>query len=470
MHRLHAVTQLLQPTPAHAVVLAALVVVVAVGAWLVAGLEVHEVVAAGVALEVFSGNWKYIPMPLPLDRVLFVVAIAMLVLRGAWAVSDRRLLLRPVHLAMLAALAWAAGSAFWFGSLHTSVGLYALLDRFGAVPFLLFLLAPLLFGRADQRRALLAAMVAVGCYLGVVGNAEGLGIHALVLPHYISNPALGITQERARGPFLVSDALGLSMFDAAALSLVAYREFRARWAKAAAAAVVAMTPSVLLFTLTRAIWGGAVIAAVVVGLTNPAWRRRLVPLLLVGAVAVTAAVFTVPGLKAKVSARSSTVSSVWDRKNTNDAALRAVVDHPLTGLGWEEFSTEGPAYLRTPATYPLTGVGLEVHNVFLSHAAELGLPGALLWLVAVVGAVGGALVRRGPPELRPWRTALLGIAVLFVIDANFAPLSYALPNYLLWLVAGIVAVRHTSTERWPMAPLDEVAPASLGTPALVGVR
>ncbi len=128
---------------------------------------------------------------------------------------------------------------------------------------------------------------------------------------------------------------------------------------------------------------------------------------------------------------------MWDRYNTNSAAVRMVEARPLFGFGWQTFPTTGPDYMRQADTYPLSGAGLEVHNVFLSHAAELGLVGATLWAVALFGAVGGAIVRRGPPELQPWRVGLLAIFVAFLVAANFGPLSYPFPNLLLWTWAGV---------------------------------
>jgi O-antigen ligase len=443
---------LLHPSPIHAVELAALIVVVAVGLWLAAGVNLYELVSVGMAAEVFSGNWKYVPAP-PLDRLILLLCLGMLVLRSASTVSSRRLVFRPIHFLLLAVLAWAAASAFSVGTLTSSYGFYALLDRLGAVPFAMFTLAPLLFWQPERRSFFLGVMVVLGLYLGVVGVAEGVGIHALVVPRYISNPAIGITASRARGPFLASDAMGISMFDTAVFAAIAYGQWRGRLARLCCVAVMGMTPLVILFTLTRSVWIGGVLGTLAVAVCLPQVRRRLPVLVPVAVAAVVATIVLVPGLRAKVSDRTTTVASVWDRYNTNDAALRVIAAHPLTGLGWERFSTVGVDYLREALTYPLTGEGLEVHNVFLSHAAELGLPCACLWVLALATGVGGAVWRKGPPELLPWRLGLLGMFVMFVVVANLGPLSYAFPNLMLWFTAGVVASDRHSVERWsPVAP------------------
>jgi O-antigen ligase len=145
----------------------------------------------------------------------------------------------------------------------------------------------------------------------------------------------------------------------------------------------------------------------------------------------------VPGLSGKADDRINEKSPVWDRYNTNAAAIRMVEARPVFGFGWQTFVEKGPDYLRQADAYPLTGAGLEVHNVFLSHLAELGIVGTALWALALFGAVGGAIVRRGPPEIYPWRIGLLAVFICFLIVANLGPLSYPFPNVLLWTWAGV---------------------------------
>ncbi len=91
------------------------------------------------------------------------------------------------------------------------------------------------------------------------------------------------------------------------------------------------------------------------------------------------------------------------------------------------------------ATYPGIGVGQGVHNVFLGNASELGIPGAVLWACGLVLAIGGALVRRAPPELEPWRIGLVALAAQWLIVANLTPLPWAFPTLVLWTWAGVVA-------------------------------
>jgi hypothetical protein len=56
----------------------------------------------------------------------------------------------------------------------------------------------------------------------------------------------------------------------------------------------------------------------------------------------------------------------------------------------------------------------------------------------MVFGIGGALVTRGPPDLQPWRVALLMVATATVVVISAVPPS-AWPNRVLWLMAGVVA-------------------------------
>jgi O-antigen ligase len=178
------------------------------------------------------------------------------------------------------------------------------------------------------------------------------------------------------------------------------------------------------------------------------------------ALVVGGAVVTVPGLRAKLDARAVSQKPVWDRLNSDAAALRMFESRPLLGFGWGTFPRYSPSYYHVAKTYPLSAVG-EVHNVVLSNAAELGAIGLTLWLVGLASAMLAPFRRRGPPSLEPWKLGMVAVTVAWLVQANFAPLAYAFDNYLPWLFAGIAfgmpeaaaKVRRREAERFePMAP------------------
>jgi O-antigen ligase len=354
---------------------------------------------------------------------------------------------RPRHVRATAwllavAAAYATISAAWADTLATHDGFYGLLDRLGIVPFILFLAAPVVFATERQRDILLGVLVALGAYLGWTALAEGLGLDALVVPHYIVDPSIGIHADRARGPFVEAVANGLALFACAVAATLALARWRRRPAARAAALIVLILCAVgIVLTLTRAVWIASAVAPVVAMLCSPASRRWLLPALLLGGVVAWGALHYVPGLQGKADSRTEDQRPVWDRLNTDEAALRMVGERPVLGWGWNSFVARGTDELRQTGDYPLTGAGLVVHNVFLSNAVELGLAGLAAWLGAFVLGIGATAALRAPPALEPWRLGLIALAINYVIVANFGPLGYAFPTLLLWTWAGIVAQR-----------------------------
>src|SRR5205807_10391736 len=122
----------------------------------------------------------------------------------------------------------------------------------------------------------------------------------------------------------------------------------------------------LVFTLTRQVWLGAALGTMVAMLCDRRLRRWL-PGAAVGAVVlVLLALAFVPGLQANISSRANDQSSVWDRLNSDAAALRMIGARPALGFGWGEFGKESTAYYRLAATYPLTSITV-AHNTALSN-------------------------------------------------------------------------------------------------------
>lgn len=457
MHRLRSVLDLAtDPSPAHLLLLVGLVAVLAAVAFLLLRLSTPAILSIGIASETFSGNWKYMHIPIPLDRVLLLVGLGLLVWRGTYELGARRLVYSPIHLLMAALIVYVTVSAMWAGTLTTSLGFYALLDRLGVIPFVMFTVAPLVFYTRRARDCLLLALVVLGAYLGFTAAMEGLSIHALVFPRYILNPNLGIHYGRARGPFLESVSDGFSMFICAAAAAVGLYTWDRRSLRVLCYAVVVSCMAGGIFTLTRTVWLGDVLGPILAMLCDKRLRRVVPAVVGGGAVVVFALLQLVPGLHSKIGSRTVDASPIWDRYNTNDAAIRAFLSHPVFGIGWEQFVNVGANYLRQAGTYPLTGAGLEVHNVFLSHLTELGIPGVLMWSLALFSTIGGAIVRPCRADLYPWRLALVAIFVFYLIAANLDPMSYPLPNLLLWLWAGVVAADRYSEPR-PEPELPDIS-------------
>jgi O-antigen ligase len=391
-----------------------------------------------VVCSIFSGQWAYVGLPIGPDRILFVIGCMALLTRAPGCRDRPAIPWRGVHWILAAVAVYGISSSVIGGSFGHKPAFYGLLDRLGIVPFACFALAPVVFRTARQRAILLASLVGTGIYLGATALFETIGLRALVFPAYILDPSLGIHFGRARGPFLEAAANGLAMYACAVAGAIAFMTWKGNRARAVAAASSLLCLLGTALTLTRAIWLATIIATLLTLAIVPALRRFLIPV--VGGLVILAvgALTLIPSFQEQAQSREAEKIPIWDRLNTNHAAINMIEQQPLFGFGWGNFPEKSPPYFDQAANYPLTGVGLNVHNVFLSHAVELGLLGALLWGIGFIGAIGGALVYRGPPELAAWRVGLIAIAANFIVVANFVPLSFAFPNMLLWLWAGIV--------------------------------
>jgi O-antigen ligase len=123
------------------------------------------------------------------------------------------------------------------------------------------------------------------------------------------------------------------------------------------------------------------------------------------------------------------------RKKGARLAVTAFLDHPVHGIGWQEFPALSQRRLRFGA--------LPTHNEYLRFAAELGLPGLLLLL-----ALGGtALVglRSVPPG--PVRIALVGALTAGAVSLLFVN-GLVTPASGVWLsIACATAVAAGSARR-----------------------
>jgi O-antigen ligase len=192
----------------------------------------------------------------------------------------------------------------------------------------------------------------------------------------------------------------------------------------------------VLLSLTRAVWLGALVASPLAMLVARETRRFLVPGALAALLIVFGAFAAIPGLQDRAEKRRSDKQPVWDRQNSNAAAWRMLQDKPVLGFGWARFAEESPPYYRQSNDYPL-GATSNLHNVYLDHAVSLGLVGFAVWAAGLLAALGGAIARRGPPDLFAWKIGLVAVSLCVMVEWATAPARYVLPTLLLWLWAGV---------------------------------
>jgi O-antigen ligase len=320
-------------------------------------LDPAWLLSAGIATEVFVGSGGKLGLPISPSRLLILAGSIAVLMR-----APRPLPLRPqpLHVLLLAVSVWAIGSAFFSGTLSEHGTTYELLDRLGIVPFWLFFLAPLAFATETQRRILLGTMIVLGGYLALTAVFETLKLWKLVWPRYILDPTYGSHGDRARGPFVESITNGMGLFACGVAATMGVAVWRERVnVRRACAAVAALCLAGCLFTLTREVWLGTAIAALVTLAAFAEVRRFLLPAVVAGALMTLLALATVPGFAASFQSRTHDESSLWVRKNVAHAALNMIDARPLLGFGWNNFVKESPPYFRAASDYPDRGPGAQ---------------------------------------------------------------------------------------------------------------
>jgi putative inorganic carbon (hco3(-)) transporter len=407
---------------------------------------------AAIALTAFSGGWSQMGLAgLPLNRLLVAVVLAQILMRAPGTARMPRVPLHNVHLLIGLTLIYALASAAASGTLAAKDGFLQLFDVFGVVPFLLFLVAPSVFAGRRERNLLLATLVGLGAYLGLTAIFESLGPQALVFPSYIRHfEAETLGAVKASGPFQSPTAMGFACFACAVAALIALGQWRHRWGRYLALVVAAACLFGCFLTLERGVWIAAILATVVAALATQPGRRLLAPGIAISAVALVGVFALVPSLSQSASERATYQQSLWDRQNQTAAGLRMVQSKPLFGVGLDRYAAESVDYFRQPADYPMSGfthgitIGvpdpiLPIHNTYLSYAVELGLVGCLLWLTSIAWAIGGAILARGPTDLRPWKLGLLAVAVFFGVVCLVDPHTAPFPMVVMLVWAGVAA-------------------------------
>ena len=374
-------------------------------------------------------------LPIPPDRPLFALAALL------WFLDPERdrLRARSFYAVAGATVVWTALS--WMSTWPTSdtYPAFALLDRI-VMPLAMFPLGAAVFATAHRRELLLRTSALLAVYLGFTGLMEYLGLHSLLVPSYIATGPSQGADGRAGGPWLAPEPLGmvsvLAIFMAGLLFHIAKERL---WRVIGVAGVFSGLIGAVV-CLTRSTWLSAILAGLVVGLLVPRLRRRLPLVILLVVVLGTLMLVLFPEFRDNLATRLFTERSVYDRQNTNAAALQIVQQLPLFGIGWGEFISQNVLWVRQADTYPVTTVTIEVHNVFLARAAETGVLGALLWaLCFATGPMLGLLAKPGAAWSRHWKLIGLAAFVVWIVPSMTSPNPYLTPNYLIWLIWGIAA-------------------------------
>ncbi|MEA2361395.1 MAG: hypothetical protein QOD71_540 [Thermoleophilaceae bacterium] len=351
-------------------------------------------------------------------------ALTAVILTGAllrWATGRERFAL-PRELIAFAALALAYVVASLFASDRAAAAAETLdLVSYGAIVALLMVL---LDTPAWLRRAVWAVVTGVGllallAILQQVTKNYGSSYagFASVLPAGDAMRSAGPLNPNPFGQVLATSAV-LAFYLARMQPRLAARGFAAAIAVACVVAVA--------YTQSRAALIALVVVALAVGVLHGV-RLRVLAVAVCGAIVLGSLVLP-HSLKQRVDALSDAASSggaslqeisprgdnsLRGRKSENLAGLHMWADHPLVGVGPDNFEVHYQSYSAT--------IGIDqrpqargAHNLYLESLAETGLLGAIAFLGVLWLALTGAWRAR---SRLAGRDALLGEGLLMALSA-----------------------------------------------------
>ncbi len=359
--------------------------------------------------------------------------------RGSWGLYAHRRLWAAM--ALYAAVLWA--SAVWAPDPSSStdaatellkdlVVVYVIVETFDTPQRLRLAVWTVL-----AAGALLAALSVLQAATHTYGNSYGGLAQAPV--RQIAGADNG---QRSAGPVGDPNFYGLILVALVPLALVRVRDERKGFLRVAAGLSALLLVAGIVLTYSR---GDALALAVVAALYVPLAHVRpshvvIVLLALAPATALAPSSFwTRLGSLGDVAsgASASSDASLADRAGATQVAMAMFEDHPLTGVGAENY---GETYVPYALRLNVPSAAARSHDLYLQVAAETGVPGLLTFGAAMVLACLALLRRRaaalaaGDRMVDGLVTACLLALIAYLVGSAFLPSAY--PRYL-WVIVGL---------------------------------
>jgi putative inorganic carbon (hco3(-)) transporter len=416
-------------------VVAALQPLIAVGiaGGLIFAYFVFADLAAGFAVLAFLSFLD----TLPTSGALSLAKAAGLLLAVAWlaqwaaGAADRRDFFADYpHLTwvLVAFLGWGVLSLLWapqFGTGLTALSRYA--------PNILLL--PIAYTALRTRRDLSLVLGAI--VLGAV-LAAAFGV--------LQPPQAGLIEESSRATGTVGDPNELAAFVLVGLALAAGfalgRE-HSPLVRVGAALAVPLCAAGIFLSLSR---GGLVAFAFVLvagAFLAGRWRFAVTAILLALALGGTLYFTQLAPLPARE--RISAANGGTGRSDLWKVGLRMVQANPVGGVGVGNFQASSPDFTLQPGTITradliFSSAPKVTHNTYLEIAAEMGLPGVILFGIIICSSLACGLkaartwAARGQPTMEALaRGAVLGLIGMLVADFFISDMY----TKLLWVMLAI---------------------------------
>jgi O-antigen ligase len=388
-----------------------------------------------------------------------MVKLATLVILLAWAglIGGRRW--RPnlfaeqpvVAWCAVVLAAWAAASVLWAIAAGTAVS-----GAFRLVQMLLLLFVAFAAIRDGRELRLFAWFYIVGAVLTAIVPLVGLG----------AVTEAGNPSTRFGGYVGNPNNLAALLLPAIALTAFMWLGSRRRPERRVLLACGLLLLVTLVLTQSR---GGLIglaataVAALVFG--GPA-RRYAVAGLAVLATAGVAYFAAIAPAEQRARATTYSLAESTGRVDLWRIGWRMFEDHPLQGVGMQNFTVTAPAYLEGDLDVSRTDLflrntGTLVHNTYLNVLTDLGVVGGLLFFGLIAGIIGGALTaigalaRAGDRATELLARGLLSGVIGLLVSYFFFSAQY---EKQLWLLLGTLASLSTVAAARHRRPVEEPDP------------
>lgn len=380
-----------------------------------------------------------------LDRIALGVLVFVMLLRVLVLHQPLRLA-APVTMPMLALVVLSAGSVL---TQSYDAETWSVVAAKWVVPFLLYVLAGLVFKTEESLHALEIFCLVVLAYLSVIAIFFLSGEKSLIFPPFIQDESLGIHADRARGPFLQAVANGVTLNLLGLIAMDSYRRHRLRGILALLLLVA--LPLAILATKTRAVWISFALSVLVLLFISRSFRIRRACLYLVLAAAFgSLCALTFEDVNQSITERLQERSPVEFRMAMYRAGWDMFRAKPL--LGWGAGQLQADLEKRISDFHQSE---FYFHNTFLEIGVEFGAVGLALycWVILDLLRIG-----RRPPTLassrpyfldsgfRDFWPIMLGV---YLLNACFVVMNYQFVNGILFTFAGILAAQNQSSAREP---------------------
>lgn len=343
-------------------------------------------------------------------------------------------------LASLGVLWLVANLVSLYPAAHVELGLYQVVDvlRYEWLFFLVALQMP----RPGGLRMIQFALVGALGLEAILGLAEYYAIIVLGYPlvpsrvFYLAKFGGQLTYHicgTTRTPALLCILLATCWF----MAFANYLRASHRWRGAGLVVVLSLGGVAMILTMSRggliSFGVGLVVMGVTLGLQGQLPWHRMRPLVAIGWLCVVLVIWQ---YGAVLTSRFENLESVRVRLQLLEPTLAMIQQHPLVGIGVNQFAERLPDFATWGIEYDQPP-----HNVFLLLAAELGLVGVLCF-VTIVGVATFQALRLAwtTPRWAPQLAALGAACVAMAVNdlASFTMRSPPIQG-MLWLVVGAIA-------------------------------